>query len=219
MYDAHQWSPPSRSTNPYNGPAPVLSSTPILQAPHGARFQPRATSRGVVSGTPWTFSQLLQQIPRPGITLPIVACLLILLNHIGAIFRFIYSVGLIDCVALLCLLGTVVIATQQLQNYVHKTAGNAVVQLLQLADSKVMLAKVAEIANADPAPGRWLDMYYTMCGDISGLHQENVKMRTIMSGMLADIEHLKSKGKYFHPVRTMYRKVSGPSKDQAEMTS
>ena len=113
---------------------------------------------------------------------------------------------------------TAILTAQRLQVVLRKAVQNLVVQVLEITDSRVMLAKLTEIATLNPAPSRWLNMYYTMCDDIAGLHQENVRMRTIMSGMQADIEHLKAKGKYIHPVRTMYRAVAGDKKSRTEVS-
>lgn len=201
----------------YSSSQPALSSTPILQAQHVARHPPSKTVQTTPGRENATYViQTLRQMPRPCITLPAVACLLVLLNHIGLLLRSLWTLGLIDCLAIMCLAASGVLAAQHLQAYLRNAAQNIVVQVLEMTDSKVMLAKLTEIATLNPAPGHWLNMYYTMVDDIAGLHQENVKMRTIMSGMQADIEHLKSKGKYIHPVRTMYRAVAGDKKNQAE---
>lgn len=207
---AYERTPQGSSTVYYDRSPPVLSSTPILQAQHAPRYPPatnrlsQAQDRGLM-----VIINTLQQLPRPSITLPALACLLVGLNHMGTLLHFLWSLGLVDCIAITCLLASAILATQHLQLYLRQAAQTIVVQILEMTDSKVLLAKLTEIATLNPAPGNWLNMYYTMVDDIAGLHQENVKMRTIMAGMQADIEHLKSKSKYFHPVRTMYRAVAG----------
>ena len=212
MYDAHYGAPAASSTVVYRSQEPVLSSTPILQPQRAQVYQRPVKQRGAPDGMLNQANELFQQIPRPSITLPAVGLLLILLNHLGTLFRLLFRVGFIDCAAIACVFIGATIATQHLRVYLRQATQTAVTQLLQMADSKVMLTKIAEVANSHPAPAQWLEMYITMVGDISGLHQENVKMRTIMAGMQADIDHLKSKGKYIHPVRTMYRAVSGHNK-------
>ena len=210
MVFAYERTPQNSPTVSYDRSPPVLSSTPILQAQHGLRYSPATNrmsqdqDRGLM-----VLIKSLQQLPRLSITLPALACLLVGLNHMGTLLRFLWSLGLIDCIAITCLLASAILAAQHLQLYLRQAAQSIVVQVLQMTDSKVLLAKLTEIATLNPAPGNWLNMYYTMVDDIAGLHQENVKMRTIMGGMQADIEHLKSKSKYFHPVRTMYRAVAG----------
>ena len=144
------------------------------------------------------------------------ACTLVLLNHIAAISYLLYSLGVVDCIALSCLLLGGFLVCQHLLAAFRRGARHMLHQVFGMVDSKVLLAKVAEVAQSDPAPSRWLEMYCSMVDNISNLLKENIKMRTIMAGMQADIDHLKSKGKYIHPVRTMYRAVSGASKHQTE---
>ena len=144
------------------------------------------------------------------------ACALLFANHIAAVFRLLCVLGVVDCIALICLLTGGLLIGQHLLAASREAAHEMVKQVLGMADSKVLLAKVAEIAQSDPAPLRWLAMYCSMVDNISNLLKENIKMRTIMAGMQADIDHLKAKGKYIHPVRTMYRAVSGASKHQTE---
>ena len=212
MYDAHQRQPVTASTVAYGHSDTFMSSTPILQPQQPAVYTRPVKQHGSTDGILAQANQLFQQIPRPSVTLPAIGCLLFFLNHLGALFRLIFRLGFLDCVAIACILVGATIAAQHLRTYLRRAAQSAVSQLLQLADSKVMLAKLTEVANANPAPGQWLEMYVTMVGDIAGIHRENIKMRAIMAGMQADIENLKAKGKYIHPVRTMYRAVSGHNK-------
>ena len=204
----------------YNRSRPVMSPTSILEATHAPSFTPAATPKHQDSSHNGfsVFSETLQRLPSPSITLPALACLLMTLNHVGAVIRFLWSLGIIDGIAIICIMVTAILVAQHLQVFLRKAAQNLVVQVLDMTDSRVMLAKLTEIATLNPAPSRWLNMYYTMVDDIAGLHQENIKMRTIMSGMQADIEHLKAKGKYIHPVRTMYRAVAGDKKSQTEVS-
>lgn len=176
----------------YNHSRPVMSSTPILQATHAPTFTPAVTPKHQYprhSGFA-VISETLQRLPPPSITLPALACLLVIFNHIGAIIRFLWSVGIIDCIAIICVVATAILTARHLQVVLQKAAQNLVVQVLEMTDSKVMFAKLTEIATLSPAPSRWLDMYYTMVDDIAGLHQENVKMRTIMSGKVRCISDL-----------------------------
>ena len=192
-----------------------MSSTPILEPTHAPPFTPAESPKNQYSSV---IFETLQRLPPPSITLPALACLLVMLNHTGTIVRFLWSLGIIDGVAITCMVATAILKAQRLQVVLRKAAQNLVVQILDMTDSRVMLAKLTEIATLNPAPSRWLDMYYTMVDDIAGLHQENVKMRTIMSGMQADIENLKAKGKYIHPVRTMYRAVAGDKERHTEVS-
>lgn len=159
-------------------------STPILEAtyaplsPHAARTNYPHPVYSASSLLPETS----QRLPPLSFTLPALACLLLTLNHVGAFIRFLWSLGVVDCIAIVCLVATAILAAQRLQVLLQKAAQNLVVQVLEMTDSSAMLAKLTEIATLNPAPARWLDMYYTMVDDIAGLHQENVKMRTIMSG-------------------------------------
>lgn len=157
---------------------PILEATHAPLSPHAARTnQPHPAYRG---------SSLLpetsQRLPPLSTTLPALACLLLTLNHVGAFIRFLWSLGVVDCIAIVCLGATAILAAQRCQVLLRKAAQSLVVQVLEMTDSRAMLAKLTEIATLNPAPARWLDMYYTMVDDIAGLHQENVKMRTIMSG-------------------------------------
>ena len=169
-----------------------MSSTPILQATHAPTFTPAVKAKHQYSSHSGSsvISEALQRLPPPNITLPALACLLVVFNHVGAIIRFFWSVGIIDCIAIICVVATAILTAQHLQEFLRKAAQNLVVQVLEMTDSKVMLAKLTEIATLNPAPSRWLDMYYTMVDDIAGLHQENVKMRTIMSGTVRRISDL-----------------------------
>ena len=157
---------------------PILEATHAPLSPHAARPHQQHPTYGGASLLPETS----QRWPPLSITLPALAGLLLTLNHIGGFIRFLRSLGVIDCIAIICLVATAILAAQRCQVLLQKAAQNLVVQVLEMTDSRAMLAKLTEIATLNPAPGRWLDMYYTMVDDIAGLHQENVKMRTIMSG-------------------------------------
>ena len=198
-----------------------FSSDPVL------RVQPSTTQKNASHPTSTCarrsslLTLLLQNLSRitsaqPAVYLPAAAFLLVWLNHSRAVFRLLYALGFVDCIALLCLLLGATLAIRQLVARSRQAARCLMIQVIDMVDSKALLAKVTDIAQSDPAPSRWLEMYCNMVDNISGLLKENVKMRTIMAGMQADIDHLKSKGKYIHPIRTMYRSVAGTSKNQPE---
>ena len=114
------------------------------------------------------------------------ACTLVLLNHVAAISYLLCSLGVVDCIALSCLLLGGFLVCQHLLAAFRRSARHMLQQVSGMVDSKVLLA-IAEVAQSDPAPSRWLEMYCSMVDNISNLLKENIKMRTIMAGMQANI--------------------------------
>ncbi len=136
----HQRRPSRPSAVVYDSPETFLSPTPILQPQQAPLYVPRTASTSTTADkASLLISQTIQQLPRPSITIPAAACVLFLLNHIGALFRLVYSLGFIDCVAIMCLVASGILATQHLRIYLRKAAQNLVVQVLEMTDSKKTL--------------------------------------------------------------------------------
>lgn len=49
------------------------------------------------------------------------------------------------------------------------------------------------LITSEPAPRKWLDMYYNMVSDIDNLLQEMIKMNALMGDMHNDIDYVKAK--------------------------
>ena len=49
------------------------------------------------------------------------------------------------------------------------------------------------LVTSEPAPKKWLDMYYNMVSDIDNLLQEMQKMNALMLDMHNDVDYVKAK--------------------------
>lgn len=50
-----------------------------------------------------------------------------------------------------------------------------------------------DLICSEPAPRKWLDMYYNMVSDIDNLLQEMIKLRSLMAAMHDDVDYVKAK--------------------------
>lgn len=182
----------------------TLSDTPILQP---------ATATGSiyksVASTPLQkrhvhlaaehngqLKTITTQLLASGAALPLAGGLLLLLNHYPAFCTLIRGLGVIDCIALLCLAVSAVLAAPPLMFKIIeglKTVRTAVVRLPEMADNIVVMSSTVELVQRDPAPRHWLDMYYNMVSDIDHLLQEMILLRKLMADMHSDVEHVKDK--------------------------
>lgn len=188
--------------NQYSGPR--FSDTPILQPAKatGKVHRPVVERPLPRPQGPWTARQDGQlgsrvlEVLASGAALPAAAGILLLCNHYSEVWRLLRNVGIIDCVALSCLVISAVLAAPQFVVLISRglrTVQTAIVRLPEMADNIVTLSSTVDLVQRDPAPQHWLDMYYNMVSDIDNLLQEMVKLRKLMSDMHDDVEHVKEK--------------------------
>ncbi|DBA70640.1 TPA: hypothetical protein ACH3X2_012023 [Trebouxia sp. C0005] len=192
-----------------NRTGPRFSDTPLIQPaqPIGKTYR---TSVGAQAGTPtpsttgpaphqsWVDTLLdtdqLQQFLASAAALPAIAGVLLLLNHLSAVFRFLQGVGIIDIIAFSCLAVSAVLAAPKVIIIAVRavTAFNAlstaVVRLPEMADNIAVLSSTVSQIKRDPSPRHWLDMYYNMVSDIDNLLQEMIQLRKVMSDFHSDAD-------------------------------
>lgn len=182
---------------------PTFSDTPLLQpgTPAGSSYKsastpPQKPRTHLAVGHHDQLRSTVTQLLASGAALPLAAVLLLLLNHLGAVWKLVRGLGVIDCIALSCLAVSAIVAAPPVMKKIFeasKTVRAAVVRLPEMADNIVIMSSTVELVQQHPSPSHWLDMYYNMVSDIDNLLQEMVLLRKLMSDMHSDVEHVKDK--------------------------
>ena len=183
---------------------PNFSDTPILQPAtptgriHGSVRAPLPRENGSPAARQhYQLKPRMRQLLASQAALPIAAGLLFLLNHYAALWSLIRHIGVIDCIALSCLVLSVILAAPHLSIMLSaeasKTSHTSSVRLPEMADNIATLSSAVSLMQQDPAPRHWLDMYYNLCSDVDNLLQEMSNLRKTVAEANTDVDHVKDK--------------------------
>lgn len=191
-----------------------FSDTPILGEPtNGLGQYPVPRSRAAppdhtgrqyrthVSGDlhrDWSYGELGRHFTTSSSLLPLIACVLLIGNHIPSLWRLIQKLGTVDCIAIACLalyLLTMVPRCLSMALTSYNYFQSAITRLPGRAEQIVpqVWQTAMGLVTSEPAPKKWLDMYYNMVSDIDNLLQEMQKMNALMLDMHNDVDYVKAK--------------------------
>lgn len=146
----------------------------------------------------WSYSELGRHFTTSSFRLPLVACILLIGNHLPGLWSLIRKLGTIDCVAVACLalyILTLVPRCLSMGMTSYNYIQSAIARLPGRAEQIVpqVWQTATDLIVSEPAPRKWLDMYYNMVSDIDNLLQEMIKMNTLMRDMHDDVDYVKAK--------------------------